>query len=86
MTEIGKAIIADLTSDNDEKKAEDINAVANFLEAEGVAMTDGDKPNIVYMKGIYLVKAVQRKFFNATFAKPAEDVAVEEEEEVQEQE
>ena len=80
MTEIGKAIIADLTSDNDEKKAEDINAVANFLEAEGVAMTDGDKPNLTYMKGIYLVKAVQRKFFNATFAKP-EVAAVEEEEE-----
>jgi hypothetical protein len=68
MTEIGKKIVEGLTSDNDEKKVADIKAVGNFLKIEGVPMTTPDgQPNITYMRGVYMVKAIQREYFNQLF-------------------
>ena len=66
---IGKGIVADLESDNDEKRDADVRAVSNFLNAQGVPLTDeSGKVNPTYVRGVYKTKAVQREFFNQFYA------------------
>lgn len=67
--QIGKSIVAGLESDNDEKKTADIKAIANFLAEQEVPMTDEKgNPNPTYVRGVYMVKVVQREFFNGLYA------------------
>jgi hypothetical protein len=76
MTTSTEVVVAMLQSDSDEKKAEDLNAIGNFLSKAKIPMTDkSGKPNPVYMRGVYLTKAVQRAYFNTEFLE-AEKVAV----------
>ena len=76
MTTSTEVVVAMLQSDSDEKKAEDLNAIGNFLSKAKIPMTDKQgKPNPVYMRGVYLTKAVQRTYFNTEFLE-AEKVAV----------
>ena len=63
-----EVVVAMLQSDSDEKKAEDLKAIGNFLQQAKIPMTDKKgNPNPVYMRGVYLTKAVQRTYFNTEF-------------------
>lgn len=67
--EIIKGIVEGLSSDSDEKRAQDLKAACNFLNKAGVALSqENGLINPVYARGVNRVKAIQREYFNQIFS------------------